>query len=68
MLDADLGSLLLAQCETDLAIRTFVRAPAQESSNARSVYCLGYALARAGKVKAAIQELKRSIEAMRDCG
>jgi predicted CXXCH cytochrome family protein len=60
--EADLGSLLLAQGQTDLAIRMFTRASAQEPSNARYVYCLGQALERAGKMGEAVQELKRSIE------
>jgi Flp pilus assembly protein TadD len=60
--EADLGSLLLAQGQTDLAIRMFTRASAQEPSNARYVYCLGQALERVGKMGEAVQELKRSIE------
>jgi tetratricopeptide (TPR) repeat protein len=60
--EADLGSVLLAQGQTPLAIRMFARASAQEPSNARYVYCLGTALERAGKMGEAVKELKRSIE------
>lgn len=60
--EADLGSLLLAQGEAQLAIRMFARASAQDPSNARYIYCLGTALERAGKMEEAVQELKRSIE------
>jgi predicted CXXCH cytochrome family protein len=60
--EADLGSVLLAQGETDLAIRMFSRASAQQPSNARYAYCVGTALERAGKIEEAVKELKRSIE------
>jgi tetratricopeptide (TPR) repeat protein len=66
VVETDLGFLLLAQSETDPAIRMFPRASA--SSNAWYVYCPGQALERAGKVEEATKELKRSIEATRDCG
>jgi predicted CXXCH cytochrome family protein len=59
---ADLGSLLLAQGETDFAIRMFTRASAQEPSNARFAYCLGTAFERAGKMEDAVKELRRSID------
>ena len=61
VVEADLGSMLLAQGETDIAIRMYRRAVAQDPSNARYVYCLGAALERAGKLQDAIGELKRSI-------
>ena len=60
--EADLGSVLLAQAQTQLAIRMFSRASAQQPSNARYVYCLGTALEHAGKTEEAVKELKRSIE------
>jgi predicted CXXCH cytochrome family protein len=60
--EADLGSLLLAQGEAEVAIRMFARASAQDPSNARYVYCLGTALERAGKMEEAVKHLKRSIE------
>jgi predicted CXXCH cytochrome family protein len=60
--EADLGSILLAQGHVDLAIRMYTRASSQEPSNARYVYCLGTALERAGKNDEAVKELKRSIE------
>jgi predicted CXXCH cytochrome family protein len=60
--EADLGSVLLSQGHTDLAIRMFMLASAQEPSNARYVYCLGAALERAGKIEEAVKQLKRSIE------
>jgi predicted CXXCH cytochrome family protein len=60
--EADLGSILLAQAQTQLAIQMFSRASAQQPSNARYVYCLGTALERAGKTEEAVKELKRSIE------
>jgi len=60
--EADLGSALLAQGQTPLAIRMFTRASVQEPSNARYAYCLGTALERAGKMEEAAKELKRSIE------
>jgi predicted CXXCH cytochrome family protein len=60
--EADLGSVLLAQGETDLAIRMFTRASAQEPFNARYVYCLGAALEHAGKMEESVKELKRSIQ------
>jgi predicted CXXCH cytochrome family protein len=60
--EADLGSLLLAQGQAQLAIRMFERASAQDPSNARYVYCLGTALERAGKKEEAVKQLKRSIE------
>ena len=59
--EADLGSVLLAQGQTDLAIRLYTRASTQEPANARYVYCLGAALERAGKMEEAVKELKRSI-------
>jgi predicted CXXCH cytochrome family protein len=62
VVEADLGSVLLAQGETDLAIRLYTRASAQEPANARYVYCLGAALGRAGKMEDAVKELRRSIE------
>jgi predicted CXXCH cytochrome family protein len=62
VVEADLGSVLLAQGDTDLAIRMYTRASAQEPSNARYIYCLGTALERTGKMEAAVKELKRSIE------
>jgi predicted Zn-dependent protease len=62
IVEADLASVLLAQDHTDLAIRMYQRASAQEPSNARYVYCLGTALERAGKMEDAIKELRRSIE------
>jgi predicted CXXCH cytochrome family protein len=60
--EADLGSLLSAQGEAQLAIRMFARASAQQPSNARYLYCLGAALERAGKTEEAVKELRRSIE------
>jgi predicted CXXCH cytochrome family protein len=60
--EADLGSVLLAQGETELAIRMFTRASVQQPSNARYVFCVGAALERAGKAEDAIGELRRSIE------
>jgi predicted CXXCH cytochrome family protein len=60
--EADLGSVLLAQGQTALAIQMFARASAQEPSNARYAYCLGTALERASKMEEAVKELKRSIE------
>jgi predicted CXXCH cytochrome family protein len=60
--EADLGSVLLAQGDTDFAIRMFTRASAQQPSNARYIYCLGASLERAGKMEEAVKELKRSIE------
>lgn len=60
--EADLGSLLLKQGQTQLAIQMFARASAQQPSNARYVYCLGAALESAGKMDGAVKELKRSIE------
>jgi len=60
--EADLGSVLLSQGETDFAIRMYTRASAREPSNARYVYCLGAALGRAGKMEEAVKELRRSIE------
>jgi hypothetical protein len=60
--EADLGSLLLAQGETQLAIQMFTRAAAQNPANGRYVYCLGAALQRAGKTDEAVKQLKRSIE------
>jgi predicted CXXCH cytochrome family protein len=60
--EADLGSVLLAQSQTQLAIQMFSRASAQQPENARYVYCLGTALEHAGKTEEAIKELKRSIE------
>jgi predicted CXXCH cytochrome family protein len=62
VVEADLGSVLLAQGETDFAIRMYTRASAQEPANARYVYCLGTALERAGKLEEAIKELRRSID------
>jgi predicted CXXCH cytochrome family protein len=62
VVEADLGSVLLAQGDTDFAIRMFTRASAQQPSNARYIYCLGAALERAGKMEEAVKELKRSIE------
>jgi predicted CXXCH cytochrome family protein len=62
VVEADLGSVLLAQGETELAIRMYTRASAQQPSNARYVYCLGAALERAGKMEEAVRELRRSIE------
>jgi len=59
--EADLASVLLAEGHTDLAIRMYTRASAQEPSNARYVYCLGTAFERAGKMEDAIKELKRSV-------
>jgi len=61
VVEADLGSVLLARGETDLAIRMYTRASAQDPANARYVYCLGAALERAGKMEAAVKELRRSI-------
>jgi len=60
--EADLGSVLLAQGQTVLAIRMYARASAQEPSNARYAYCLGTALERGGKIEEAVKELRRSIE------
>jgi predicted Zn-dependent protease len=60
--EADLGSVLLAQGETDFAVRMYTRAAAQQPSNARYAYCLGTALERAGKMEDAVKELRRSIE------
>jgi predicted CXXCH cytochrome family protein len=60
--EADLGSVLLAQGQTQLAVQMFARASAQQPSNARYAYCLGTALERAGKTAEAVKELKRSIE------
>ncbi len=60
--EADLGSLLLAQGRADLAIELYARASAQERSNARYVYCLGVALERGGKMAEAVKEWRRSIE------
>jgi predicted CXXCH cytochrome family protein len=62
VVEADLGSVLLAQGETDFAIRMYTRASAQQPANARYVYCLGTALERAGKMEEAIKELRRSID------
>ncbi len=61
IVEADLASVLLSQGHTDLAIRMYQRASAQEPSNARYVYCIGTALERAGKMEDAIKELRRSI-------
>ncbi len=61
VVEADLGSALLAQGQVQLAIRMFARAEAQQPSNARYAYCLGTALGRAGKAEEAIGKLKRSI-------
>ena len=60
--EADLGSILLAQGQANLAIQLFARASAQEPSNARYVYCLGAALERAGRTEDGVKELRRSIE------
>jgi predicted Zn-dependent protease len=60
--EADLGSVLLAQSQTQLAIQLFSRASAQQPENARYVYCLGTALEHAGKTEEAVKELKHSIE------
>jgi len=60
--EADLGSILLAQGQANLAIQLFAHASTQERSNARYVYCLGAALERAGKTEEGVKELKRSIE------
>jgi predicted CXXCH cytochrome family protein len=60
--EADLGSLLLAQGEAQLAIQMFAHASAQVPSNARYLYCLGAAHERTGKMEEAVKELKRSIE------
>ncbi|HXM41085.1 MAG TPA: tetratricopeptide repeat protein [Bryobacteraceae bacterium] len=62
VVEADLASVLLAQGHTDLAIRMYARASAQEPSNARYVYCLGTAFERAGKIEDAVKALRRSIE------
>ena len=62
IVQADLASVLLAQGETDLAIRMYARAAGQEPANARYAYCLGAAFARAGKMEDAVKELRRSIE------
>jgi predicted CXXCH cytochrome family protein len=61
VVEADLGSVLLADGQTDWAARLFARAAQQEPSNARYVYCLGTALERAGKTQEAIRQLERSI-------
>ncbi|HXB71379.1 MAG TPA: tetratricopeptide repeat protein [Candidatus Acidoferrales bacterium] len=60
--EADLGSVLLAEGEAQLAVQMFARASAQEPSNARYLYCLGAALERAGKIEEAVKDLKRCIE------
>ncbi len=60
--EADLGSVLLAEGQTQFAIRMFENAAAAEPSNARYAYCLGTALERAGKMDEAAREFKRSIE------
>ncbi len=60
--EADLGSLLLAQGEAQLAIQMFAGASAQAPSNARYLYCLGAAHGRTGKMEDAVKELRRSIE------
>jgi cytochrome c-type biogenesis protein CcmH/NrfG len=52
---------LFSEGQTDWAIRLFTRA-VQDASNARYFYCLGAALARAGKAEEAIHALHRSIE------
>ena len=62
LVEADIASVLLAQGQTDFAIRLFTRASAQEPSNARYAYCLGAALARSGKMEDALKELRRSIK------
>jgi predicted CXXCH cytochrome family protein len=62
VVEADLGSVLFSEGQTDWAIRLFTRASVQDASNARYFYCLGAALARAGKAEEAIHALHRSIE------
>jgi predicted CXXCH cytochrome family protein len=61
VVEADLGSVLLAEGQTDLAIRLFTHASLQDPSNARYRYCLGAALERAGKMGEAVKELRKSI-------
>jgi hypothetical protein len=61
VVEADLGSILLASGQTPFAIRMFESAAALDRSNARYVYCLGAALERADKNEEAIRELQRSI-------
>ena len=60
--EAGLGSLLLQQGETQLAIQMFTHASARDPSNARYAYCLGTALEREGKMDEAVKEFRRSIE------
>lgn len=62
VVEADLGSVLLSQGQTDFALRLFTRASAQQPLNARYAYCLGVTLERAGKTEEAIRALKHSSE------
>lgn len=60
--EADLASAFLQQGQFALATEMFGRAAGQQPSNARYAYCLGATMARAGKIEAAIKELRRSME------
>jgi len=60
--EADLGSVLLAEDQVRLAVQLFQNALVLEPQNARYAYCLGTALERAGDSGNALKELRRSIE------
>jgi len=59
---ADLGSILLQEKQSDLALRLFAEAIALEPNNARLAYSHALALEQKGDLPAAIKELKRSIQ------
>jgi predicted CXXCH cytochrome family protein len=59
---ATLGSILLQQNHPDVAVSLYKQATAAEPRNARYAYILGVALNTNGDRRAAIAELRRSIE------
>jgi hypothetical protein len=59
--EADLGSILLADGNAGVAMQMFANAAARQPANARYLYCLGTALERAGRTDEAVDRLKRSI-------
>jgi predicted CXXCH cytochrome family protein len=60
--EADLGSMLLAQGEVKTAVQLYAAAVAQQPSNARYAYCFGTALEQSGDLGDAVKEFRKSME------